>query len=66
MANQPSNTTPYTELEVKAKDHIAKMCGSTYKAASSYLAFMRAVKLRIEIEGYTPPPKQRDTVRTSK
>jgi len=67
MANQPSNTAPYTELEDKAKDdHIAKMCGSTYKAASSYLAFMRAVKLRIELEGYTPPPKQKDTTRTSR
>jgi hypothetical protein len=51
------DNNPYTELEGKAMNHIAKMCSSNYKAAASYLALMRAIKLRIELEGYTPPLK---------
>lgn len=50
---------PYTELERTAINHIAKMCASTFKAAAAYLALMRAIKLRIELEGYTPPAKEK-------
>lgn len=46
---------PYTELEGNAMNHIAKMCSTQYKAAASYLALMRAIKLRLEIEKYVPP-----------
>jgi hypothetical protein len=49
--------SPYTEPEKNAMNHIAKMCSSCHKAAASYLALMRAVKLRLELEGYTPPTK---------
>ena len=53
----PMPDSPYTEPEKNAMNHIAKMCSSCHKAAASYLALMRAVKLRLELEGYTPPTK---------
>lgn len=46
-----------TETEKKAIEHIAKQCGQTFKAASSYRAFMQGVKLRLELESWTPPTK---------
>lgn len=33
----------FTETEKKAAEHIAKQCGSVWKAAASYRAFMQGV-----------------------
>lgn len=58
-----NTNSPYTEAEGRAVNHIVKMCSSNFKAASAYLTFMRAVKLRLEIEGYTPPTKTQTRTR---
>jgi hypothetical protein len=49
--------TIMNELEKKAAEHIAKTCGTVFKAAVAYRAFMQGVKLRMELEGWTPPAK---------
>ena len=49
----------FTDSEQKAADHISKQCASTHAAALSYRAFMQAVKLRMELQGWTPPPKSK-------